>query len=127
MTFTFNPAHGVIRVNAEIEGPLRTASLILTLDTGATRTTIDETALIGVGYNPAQASLQLPVTMGSASLQVPLLTVSRLQALGQDRSNLPVFAHQFPSTASSDGVLGLDFFAGMVLTLDFRQGTITLS
>jgi hypothetical protein len=37
MSFSFNPAHGVIIVDAELDGLTGTISIRLILDTGATR------------------------------------------------------------------------------------------
>jgi hypothetical protein len=44
--------------------------------------------------------------------------------LGQIRILFPVVAHTLPPTTSVDGLLGLDFFRGLELTLDFRAGQI---
>jgi hypothetical protein len=126
MPFYFNPAQGVIQVQAELEGPTGTVSLRLTLDTGATRTVIDGNALVAAGYNLALAGTHLPVTTAAGVMQIPMISVARLKSLGQERFNLPILAHTFPATASGDGVLGLDFFRGLLLTIDFRQGEITV-
>jgi hypothetical protein len=58
---------------------------------------------------------------------IPLLPVSKLTALGQDRTAFPALARTLPPNAGIDGVLGLDFFRGQVLTFDFRGGTIPLT
>jgi hypothetical protein len=39
----------------------------------------------------------------------------------------PILAHTLPADAGIDGVLGLDFFQGLILTIDFRAGQITVS
>lgn len=38
-----------------------------------------------------------------------------------------VAAHDLPLGVEADGLLGLDFFRGFVLTLDFVRGRITLA
>jgi hypothetical protein len=43
-------------------------------------------------------------------------------ALGQTRDSFPVFCHTHPSATGVDGLLGLDFLRGRVLSLDFRTG-----
>jgi hypothetical protein len=56
--------------------------------------------------------------------RIPLLKIS---ALGHDRLGFPVLCHTLPPNASVDGLLGLDFFRGHVLMLDFQKGQITLT
>jgi hypothetical protein len=58
---------------------------------------------------------------------MPCLPVNRINALGHDRINLSVLAHTLPPSAWVDGLLGLDFFRGLTLTLDFRSRQITLT
>ena len=53
--------------------------------------------------------------------------VSRLKALGQERTHFLVAALTFPPSVTVDGLLGLDFFRGQTLTIDFRTGEITLT
>ena len=55
-----------------------------------------------------------------------MFTLAKISALGQDRIDFPVLAHTLPPGAGVDGLLGLDFFRGQFLTLDFRTGQITL-
>jgi hypothetical protein len=66
------------------------------------------------------------VTTGSGVEFVPRLPVDKLHALGKDRVNFPVLSHTLPPSAGVDGLLGVDFFRGQVLNIDFRQGRITL-
>jgi hypothetical protein len=96
------------------------------LDTGATRTLIRDTVLVAAGYDPAQATTRVQIITGSSVELVPVVRVSRIQALGQSRTDFPVLAHSPPSGLRVDGLLGLDFLRGCVLTLDFRAGQITL-
>jgi hypothetical protein len=63
----------------------------------------------------------------SQLVQAFRLSVQSLTALGQTRGNFSVAAHNLPAKASVDGVLGLDFFRGQILTLDFLKGEITLA
>jgi len=58
---------------------------------------------------------------------VPRVSLHKIVALGQERTNFPVLGHTLPPSASIDGVLGLDFVRGQTLTVVFRTGTITLT
>jgi hypothetical protein len=127
MSFSFNSMGKTVLVNAELRGPTNRVQLILALDTGATRTVIGLARLVAAGYDPTLATTQVQMTTGSQVVTVPLLAVKQLSALGQIRLNLSVIGHTLPPTASMDGLLGLDFFRGHILTLDFVHGQITLA
>jgi len=98
----------------------------LALDTGATRTTINVGLLTTIGYDPSLVPDRIQMTTGSGVEYAPLLLVRRVEALGQGRTDFPVVAHTLPPSASVDGLLGLDFFRGQILNLDFRTGVVTL-
>jgi predicted aspartyl protease len=126
MSTPFNPTQGPIVVEAEVEGPTGTALLRVAVDTGATTTLLSETHLIAVGYDPAASPTQVRITTTSGVISVASIPLTRLRALNQERTNFPVLAHNLPPSAGVDGVLGLDFMRGHVLTIDFKTGRITL-
>lgn len=127
MSFTFNAADGLIVVSVKIIGPNGHTFAQLALDTGATTTLIQTATLVSVGYDPAAAPDRLLVTTGSGVEYVTRLSLLRIEALGQARSNFAVVAHTLPPSASVDGLLGLDFLRGLHLGIDFRRGEITLA
>jgi hypothetical protein len=55
---------------------------------------------------------------------VPL---EKVAALGLERTAFSVLAHTLPPSAGVDGLLGLDFLRGQVLTVDFRSGRIVVA
>jgi predicted aspartyl protease len=99
----------------------------LALDTGASATLIGLDPLRLVGYDPPAVGHRMQITTGSGTAQAYRLPVAALGALGQNRTNFPVVAHDLPPTSSVDGVLGLDFLRGQILTIDFQKGEITLT
>jgi predicted aspartyl protease len=127
MSTPFNAQRGQILIHAGLEGPAGSFGLQLVLDTGATRTLIQAALLVRAGYDPSAAPVPRQATTASGVHLLPLVPVSRLTALGQDRAGFDVFAHTLPPTAAFDGLLGLDFFRGQALTIDFRNGQITLT
>jgi hypothetical protein len=127
MSFPFNAIQGLVLVEVEIEGPAGQGGLSLALDTGATFTAVNLRALVALGYDPAATPQRVLTTTASGITLVPRLEVSRITALGQAKNSFPVLCLTLPPTAGIDGVLGLDFFRGHVLTVDFRQGQITLA
>jgi len=58
---------------------------------------------------------------------VPLIRVAAITALERVRTEFMVAAHDLPPGIGADGWLGLDFFRGLVPTLDFNRGSIALA
>ena len=127
MSVPFDAQQGLVIVRATVEGPAGTGILRLALDTGATGTLINVGMLVVLGYDPALVSERIQVTTGSSIEFVPHLTLSKIAALGQERTHFPVLCHTLPPSAGIDGLLGLDFVRGQTLTVDFRSGAIQLS
>lgn len=127
MRHSFDRHEGLIIVRAELFGPSGSIVVRLALDTGATSTTVNAGLLNAVGYDPALVPDRVQLTTGSAVEYAPRLSVNRIEALGQERLNFLVVAHTLPPTASVDGLLGLDFFRGQELNLNFRTGVVVLS
>jgi predicted aspartyl protease len=127
MSIPFHAQHGLIIIQAAVDGPSGSAVLRLALDTGATRTVINVGMLVALGYDPALVPERIQVTMGSGVEFVPQVSVHTIVALGQERTSFAVLGHTLPPSAGIDGVLGLDFMRGQTLTVDFRTGTITLT
>jgi predicted aspartyl protease len=127
MSFPFESQQGLIIVRAELWGPSGSAVLRLALDTGATGTVVNVGMLVAVGYDPALVPDRIQVTTGSGVEFVPRVILDKLEALGQERPGFPVLCHTLPPSAGVDGLLGLDFFRGQSLTIDFRNGQVTLA
>jgi predicted aspartyl protease len=126
MKSAFNAAHGLIEVQAEVVGPTGSRVLRLGLDTGAHRTVIDPDNLSDVGYDLSNVPATSTATTASGVIHVRRLPIIRLTALGRSLDNLTIISHQLPPSANIDGLLGLDFLRGQVLTINFQKGEITL-
>ncbi len=126
MSLPFNASEGLIVTQVILEGPSRSVSAYLALDTGAIMSVVDRRILLTLGYDLSEASELVQMTTGSGVEFVPEITVRRIEALGQERMNFPILCHIFPPSATVDGVLGLDFLRYGRLVLDFRAGLITL-
>ena len=114
-------------MEASLSGPQGQADLRLILDTGATTSLVRSTILVAVGYDPGTSPDRVTVAMGNGLKLVPRVILNRLSALGRHRLALGVLAHALPPAAGVDGLLGLDFFRGSMLTLDFTSGRINLA
>jgi predicted aspartyl protease len=123
----FNSRNGPILVDAEITGPAGSVVLKLVLDTGATKSLINLTTLLSLGFDPDQSTQRISMATGSSITVVPLVVLTRLSALGQHRFGFPVIARALPASSAVEGLLGLDFLRGQILSIDFRAGQITLA
>jgi hypothetical protein len=122
----FQPGPGPILINVTATRPAGTTNLKLVLDTGATTSLIDSTTLLLLGIDLNQPLRRVQMTTGSSVQVVPIVALTRLGALGRHRIGFPVIAHTLPEGAGVDGMLGLDFLRGHVLTIDFPAGFLSL-
>jgi hypothetical protein len=121
----FDPEKGLIVVPTRIWGKSGDAIVQLALDTGATGSMVNWDILVFLGYDPAIVPERIQMTTGSGIEFVPRIVVQKIQALGQEHQNFPVLCHTLPPSSTVDGVLGLDFFRGKRLLLDFSSGMVT--
>jgi hypothetical protein len=121
----FDPEKGLIVVPTRIWGKSGDAIVQLALDTGATGSMVNWDILVFLGYDPAIVPERIQMTTGSGIEFVPRIVVQKIQALGQEHQNFPGLCHTLPPSSTVDGVLGLDFFRGKRLLLDFSSGMVT--
>jgi hypothetical protein len=126
MMFSFDPDRGLIVIRARISGPRGSTVVRLALDTGATHTMSNWNPVILMSYDPATAPDRAEVATASGIEFSPQLLVSQIEALGRTRRDFTVLCHTLPPSTTVDGLLGLDFFRGSRLSIDFREGTISV-
>jgi predicted aspartyl protease len=116
----------LVVVSATLTGPSGPVECLLAVDTAATDTHISPYVLQLAGYDPA--ALFDPVTLLTVGgrLTTDRIRVARLRCLGQTATDFRVICHTVTATTRIDGLLGLDFLRGRVLTLDFVRGRIAL-
>ena len=125
MDVRFEPRLKSIFVPGVLHGPGAELAVRLAVDTGATRTIIRASALRYVGYDLTQSVGRVEMTSATGEAAAPLIAVRPLVALGSARS-LPVVAHELPDGFQGHGLLGRDYFAGLILTVDFSRSTVRL-
>jgi hypothetical protein len=126
MKFRFKADYGLVYVRVKVSFADREVVLNLALDTGASGTIVSAKKLIEVGYDLDKPEDEIYITTGSGLIFVPKFTIEKLTALGREKANFQIIAHDFPPTSSVDGVLGLDFLRDYILTVDFVKGEIEL-
>jgi len=100
------------------------------VDTGASDTILDKNALFAFGgqLTPSIPSITLETASGMVTAEAAMVGSFEALGLRHDAYRIHVFDFlQHRIFTEIDGILGLDFFAGMKLCIDFRQSAITLS
>jgi hypothetical protein len=127
MTYGFNPSQGLIIVPVRLFGPAGRYDCALSFG----HRSYEHIGKLGhhdlLGYNPATSPDRIQVTTGSRVELCPRVTVQRLEALSKAVNDFPILSHTLPPTSQVDGLLGLDFFRGFQISIDFRNGTITIT
>ena len=126
MTLRFDPAQGLIVVPTKLSGPLGEWVVRLALDTGATGSMINWDIAILLGYDPASSAERIQVTTGSSVEYAPRIAVRRVEAIKKVREHFPILCHTLPPSATVDGLLDLVFFRGARLTVDLREGRLSI-
>ena len=101
----------------------------LALDTGATHTVIDLTVLLMAGYTPKDVLKTVPMETAKGTIVAYVFRLSKLTCLGITLTNKEVCSYDFLANnvlTALDGVLGLDFFEGCSLNIDFVDNTISI-
>ncbi len=125
----FDPNTSAVLVFANVIGTHaeRQRRLRLLVDTGATYTMIPHDVAVALGYRPDRAPRRIPLMTANGTVRAPLVTLARVEALGQTASSSEALVHDLPASSRIDGLLGLSFLRGFRLTLDFMEGFIELS
>lgn len=126
MSLHFDPEAGAVIVPARLLGPDAEVVARLALDTGATLSVLNWELVVFLGYDPGILPARIQIVTASSVEFVPQIAIEQIETLGKERRNFPVLCHSLPPSATVDGLLGLDFFRGERLVLDFRAGTVTV-
>ena len=129
MTYSFDreAVSGVIIVTIELEDK---HNLKMLLDTGASRTTIDSTALYMTDYQFGKNLGVATVETANGIVEVEEYETDVISSLGIERKNFSIQVYDFLAhgiLSDYDGVLGLDFFENTVLCINLKENTITVS
>jgi hypothetical protein len=113
--------NSVIIVDAVIEDKFE---LKLVLDTAATHTTIDSNILFLAGYELKNSIKEVEVETANGIIINEIYEVNKFESLGIIKQNFMVQVYDFLAhgvASDYDGVVGLDFFRGSAITLDFKE------
>jgi predicted aspartyl protease len=122
----FDPRGGLIVVPARIYGPAGEIIARLAVDTGSTTSTLSSDLLANVGYDVDAVPREILVTTASGTELAARVWLRRIVVMNHERQEFALLSYTLPESTTIDGVLGLDFFQGTRLTIDFQTGWITL-
>lgn len=122
----FDPSQSLIFIKATLYGISRARIVDLALDIGASTTTIATDIVIGLGYDPVQSPRRIRLITGSGVEYRSVVTVARIEAMGQAVEHLDVVCHDLPEESGIDGLLGLNFLRYFDLTIRYSDGTLSL-
>ncbi|KPK96993.1 MAG: hypothetical protein AMJ95_11400 [Omnitrophica WOR_2 bacterium SM23_72] len=120
----FSYPQGLILCRAKICGKGKPVLLKMAIDTGSTKTIIPPEAALSIGINPAHSKRTTEITTGSGTVMCPVVTIPKFSCLGITCKKLDVVCHNLPPESPVEGLLGLDFFKGHLVIIDFHKGTL---
>lgn len=124
MKIKFDAIQGLIVIPTRLYGSQGDTIVRLALDTGATGSMINWDVAVLLGYDPASVKERIQITTGSGVEFAPRIAIKKIEIMGRTLDNFPVLCHTLPPSATVDGLLGLDFFRGERLKLDFQAGIV---
>jgi len=123
----FDPAAEAIWVEATLEGvDGSTRDLILVVDPGTSETIVERRIAEAIGLDVSR-SLGPASDRGASGVQKGYYTGTvSLKVFGRRVAGFQVAACPFDEDLETDGLLGLDFFRGLIVTMDLKHGWLTL-
>ena len=127
-TLKINPFSGLIMVDIKIwnKNKSKLDRLPITVDTGASVTTISTDILFQAGYDVTSGRV-VRITTASGIEYVKEVYVEKMRLDTIDLDNVLVYAHTFPQESFSTGVLGLNVLTGFDVNFQFSKGLIDLT
>ena len=112
-----------------VQCELPSHKVALAIDTGASHTTIDLTALLIAGIQIKDCLRIEKLETASGVIEVYVFKVSEFTALGIKKYDVEICAYDFFAhnvLSEFDGVLGLNFLSDYKICIDFKTSEITL-
>lgn len=123
--YRFSP-RGMVRLRIHVQGPGGWQSIAALLDTGAAMTVVHPELLGLIGYNLNGWRESQAIVTASRRETMAVVNVQTIAALGQTKYGYPIGIFALPAATGVQALLGLDFFRGSRLTIDFQSGTLEL-
>ena len=122
----FNLQDKAIIVQVCVEADGMTNDLRFLVDTGTYETLISEEAMVQMGYVRANSNEDVPIKTVTGIAMALRFETERISALGVTRRGMNVISYPMLDDAGIDGLLGLDFFEGTELAVNFNSAEISV-
>ena len=116
----------LIIIIAQIDG----YDVRLALDTSASDSVIDLTALMIAGYHKSNILEIVELKTAKGSIDADIYVIKEMKALGITKNNFKIYSYDFLINGvltEIDGVLGIDFFKSRKICIDFIKFEITIN
>jgi gag-polyprotein putative aspartyl protease len=113
-----------------VDCKIRHHNFALAVDTGASHTVIDLTALLLIGFTMQNVVKTVQLETGKGVIDAYVFRIDRFNSLGKTVENMEICSYDFIGNAifsDFEGVLGLDFFKNSDLNISFKNYTISLT
>jgi len=127
MSVRFRTTDGLVRVPVIVGTARATARLRFIVDPGTARTILAEEQAVHLGLTRDVSTRRSRVASVLGAEEGYIVRLAGIHALGWERPDFEVACHRFAAGAEVEGLLGADFFAGLVLTIDYASNTVDLS
>lgn len=127
--FTYRGNLIVIPVTIYGDASILPRKILLALDTGSTKTILQPSSILQLGYSEKDKTKNVGITTGSKTEKGYELKIGHLHCLGYEWDKPKIIVKQLPlSLYYIDGLLGLDFFQSIhkKLTIDFERAEIQI-
>ena len=109
-----------------IDGPLGRRGIDMILDTGATYTSISWSVALDIGYDPAVSPRRVSTITANGIIELPLITVDRMEIEGVKAENIDVTCQDIPELAGVEGLLGLSFLRNFRTVIDYKSSFLEI-
>jgi clan AA aspartic protease (TIGR02281 family) len=96
------------------------------LDTGATYTSISWSVALDIGDDPAVSPRRVSTITANGIIELPLITVDRMEIEGLEAENIDVTCQDIPELAGVEGLLGLSFLERFRSVIDYKSGFLEI-
>jgi len=115
----------LITVPVVVEG-IRSTTIAMAVDTGATYTMIPWKIAQSVGVEPETTQDRILITTASSTEEAPLVILPRIFVLGKELTQVAAIVHDLPATSRIDGLLGLNVLFALGMKIDFAEQIIEI-
>jgi predicted aspartyl protease len=123
---TFDHQRGLVDIPVFVWGPIGTYEYRFAVDLGSTHSSMAAIHLEALGYQEPSLDRRRTVRMALGATRAGQVKVTRFEAFDRALTDFPLLWMPHQPGGMIDGLLGLDFMRGLILTVNFARGRISL-